>query len=184
MIYVLGGASRSGKTLLARRAVSEKGIPYFPLDALFGGLANGAPQLGVAYKQSFIERAGKMWPVAKPLFGFFFNEERDFLIEGDSILPTQVKELARAGNPIRCCFIGYAELSKEEKLTLVRTYHQGKTDWTKGISDEEMLRLVDEMIQFSKYLKEECAKLEIKYFDISHDFEGVRKEAFNYLFVA
>jgi hypothetical protein len=183
MIYILGGASRSGKTLLSRRAVSEKGVPYFPLDALFGGLANGAPQLGVVYEQPFIERAEKMWPVAKPLLGFFLHEERDFLIEGDSILPSQVHELLEERSSVKSCFIGYAELSKEEKLALVRTYHQGKVDWTKNISDEEMLDLVDQMIEFSKYLKAECEKYEIKYFDISHDFESPREQAFQYLFL-
>lgn len=183
MIYILGGASRSGKTLLSRRVVSEKGIPYFPLDALFGGLVSGVPQLGVAYNESFIDRAEKMWPVAKPVLGFFFHEERDFLIEGDTILPNQVNELVREGNRLKSCFMGYAELNKEEKLALVRTYHQGELDWTKGISDEEMLVLIDEMIQFSKYLKEECAKYGIRYFDISHDFEKPREDAFNYLFV-
>ena len=182
MIYILGGASRSGKTLLSRRAVSEKGIPYFPLDALFGGLANGVPQLDIMYDQSFTERAEKIWPVAKPLLGFFFHEERDFLIEGDSILPVQVQELASEGNKVRACFLGYSEVSKEEKIALVRMYHQGTIDWTKDISDEEMLDLVDQMIEFSKYLKEECAKYDIEYFDISHNFEEPRKEAFNYLF--
>ncbi|MBX9906530.1 hypothetical protein K2X96_01360 [Patescibacteria group bacterium] len=182
MIYILGGASRSGKTLLSRRAVSEKGIPYFPLDALFGGLANGAPQLGVAYDQSFIVRAEKTWPVAKPLLGFFFHEEHNFLIEGDTILPSQVNELILEGNKVKSCFLGYSELNKEEKLTLVRTYHQGEVDWTKNISDDEMLKLIDEMIQFSKYLKEECANFGIQYFDISHDFEKPREQAFSYLF--
>ncbi|MEA2701731.1 MAG: hypothetical protein QOE22_440 [Candidatus Parcubacteria bacterium] len=182
MIHILGGASRSGKTLLARRAVSEKGVPYFPLDALFGGLANGTPQLGIAYDQPFIERAERMWPVAKPLLGFFFHEERDFLIEGDSILPSQVSELMLEGHQIRSCFIGYAALNKEEKLALVRVHHQGQVDWTKGHSDEEMLKLIEEMIQFSKYLEAECGKYGIQYFDISHDFEKPREQAFSYLF--
>ena len=182
MIYVLGGASRSGKTLLARRAVSEKGVPYFPLDALFGGLANGAPQFGVSYEQSFIDRAEKIWPVAKHVLGFFFREEKDFLIEGDSILPKQVHELIIEGNSVKSCFLGYTALSKEEKLALVRSYHQGALDWTKDISDEEMYRYIDEMIQFSIYLKEECAKYEIRYFDISHDFDRPRQDAFDHLF--
>lgn len=182
MIYILGGASRSGKTLLSRKAVLEKGIPYFPLDALFGGLVNGAPELGVMYKQSFVERAEKMWPVAKALLKFFFHEEHDFLIEGDTVLPSQVNELILEGNNVKSCFVGYVDLSKEEKLDLVRKYPQGSTDWTKDISDEEMLSLVDQMIEFSKYLKEECAKYEIQYFDISHDFSASREAAFEYLF--
>jgi hypothetical protein len=84
--------------------------------------------------------------------------------------------------PVKCCFLGYTELSKDEKLALIREHHQGAIDWTKNISNEEMLPMIDEMIQFSKHLQEECAKYGIKYFDVSHDFEGVRNEAFEYLF--
>lgn len=182
MLYVLGGASRSGKTLLARRAVAERQVPYFPLDALIYSLVHGAPELGIRYENPFTERSRKMWPVAKPFLSFFFKEERDYLIEGDLILPSQVNELISEGKPVTCCFVGYAELTKEQKLTLIREYHQGDTDWTKNISDKEMLPMIDEMIEFSKYLKEECKKYNIKYFDLSHDFEGVRSEVFEYLF--
>ncbi len=182
MLYVLAGASRSGKTLLSRRAVSEKKIPYFPLDALFNMMVHGAPQFGVRYENTLMERPQLMWPLTKHLFNSFFREERAYLIEGDSILPSQIHELVEEGKPIRSCFLGYTELNKDEKLQLIRKHHQGDIDWTKDISDEEMLKMVEEMIDFSKHLKEECAKYGIKYFDVSHDFEGVRNEAFEYLF--
>lgn len=182
MLYVLGGASRSGKTLLSRRAVVEKQIPYFPLDALLGSLVHGAPEMGMRYEDSFTDRSNKLWPITKNMVKMFLDEENNYLIEGDSILPAQINELIVEGKSVRCCFLGFAELTKDEKLALVRKYHQGGVDWTKSISDEEMLPMIDEMIQFSKYLKEECAKYGIEYFDISHDFEGVRDEAFQYLF--
>ncbi len=182
MLYILGGASRSGKTTLSRRAVAEHQIPYFPLDALFGALARGIPELGVAYENTLMERPHKMWPVAKHMFAVFAEEEKDFLIEGDSILPSQVHELREQGKEVRACFLGYTELTKDEKLGLIRTHHQGEIDWTRDIKDEEMLRMVEEMIQFSSYLKEECFKYDIQYFDVSHDFEGMRDAAFTYLF--
>lgn len=182
MIFILGGASRSGKTLLSRKAVADKGIPYFPLDALFGALAEGAPQLGVTWNQSFIERAEKMWPITKPALGYFFHEELEFLIEGDAILPKQVRELIDEGNSARSCFLGYSKLSIEDKFSQIRAHHQGDRDWTKGISDNEMLGYVDQMIEFSKYLEVECSINDIPYFDTSHDFQGPRERAFNYLF--
>lgn len=182
MLYVLGGASRSGKTLLARRAVTEKQIPYFPLDALFGGLVHGAPSIGLRYEDSLMDRPIKMWPVAKNMLGLFFKEEGNYLIEGDTILPSQVNEFVVEQKQVRCCFLGYTKLTKDEKLALVRKYHQGDIDWTKNISDEEMLRLIDEMIKFSSYLKEECDKYDMKFIDVSHDFDGAGNQAFEYLF--
>jgi len=182
MIYILGGASRSGKTQLTRRAVKEKGVPYFPLDALFLGLKKGAPELGVNHDNTFRERPLKMWPVVKPVVNFFAEEEDDFVIEGDSLLPSQVHELINEGKSIRACFVGYVEINKEEKLSLVRKHHQGEKDWTKDIPDEQMIEMIDEMIEFSKYLKKECGKYDIAYFDISNDFEKTHQEIFKYLF--
>ena len=182
MIYILGGASRSGKTLLSRRAVSEKKVPYFPLDALFSGLVDGAPQLYIRYEQSFVDRAETIWPITKPTLNFFLKEEGDFLIEGDSILPKQVHEIREQNKETKSCFIGYAKLRNVEKLSLIRKYHQGNTDWTKDISDDELVLLIDQMIEFSNYLKNECSKYQIPYFDISHDFDKPRLEAFEYLF--
>ena len=34
MLYLIGGASRAGKSLLARRLLAEHGVPGFPLDAI------------------------------------------------------------------------------------------------------------------------------------------------------
>ncbi len=182
MIYIVGGASRSGKTLLSRRVVSEKKIPYFPLDAVCSGLSKGVKEFEEFYSQPFIVRAEKLWPVVKPIINSFLDEEDNFLLEGDSILPKQVSEFNSNSGSVKACFFGYPQLTKEEKLKLVRTYHQGDKDWTKDISDQKMLTIIDEMIEFSNYLKKECAKYDIAYFDISHDFEGPREEAFNYLF--
>lgn len=182
MVYILGGASRSGKTLLARRAVAEKQIPYFPMDALFGALVHGMPELGIRYEDSLLDRPVKMWPMTKHFLNFFFKEEQEFLFEGDTIIPSQVSELLAEGKPVKCCFLGYAELAKDEKLKLVREHHQGDIDWTKDIPDEEMMPMIEEMIGFSRYLREECGKYGLAYFDISHDFEGVRNQAFDHLF--
>ncbi len=182
MLYVLGGTPRSGKTLLSRRAVAEKQIPYFPLDALFYMLVQGAPEFGVHYDNALVERPLKMWRLTKHLFGSLAEDEREYLIEGDSILPSQISELIGEGKPIKGCFLGYTELTTDEKFSMIRTYHQGDIDWTKDMADEKLLPMIDEMIEFSKFLKEECSKYGIKYFDVSHDFEGVRNQAFEYLF--
>lgn len=176
MLYIIGGTTRSGKTLFSQKAISERGISYFPLDALFRALAKGAPELGIIKDGPLMERPIKMWPVTKNLSTYFLRGQ-DFLIEGDSILPNQVNELIVEHNSIKSCFFGFAETTKEEKFTKIREHHQGNLDWTTEISDEEMLTMISEMIDFSKYIREECFKYNIKYFDVSHDFNVSHKKS-------
>lgn len=182
MIFILGGASRSGKTLLAHRAVLEKGMSYFPLDALVEGVVSGAPKVGVVYSQSFQERATRLWPVAKPLIGFLFHQRWDFLVEGDTILPSQVHELQQESGMVKSCFLGYADMESDEKLAHIRFFQQGASDWTNNLSDDTLLAQVDVMIEFSNYLRDECAKYGIRYVDVSKDFAQGGAEAFQYLF--
>jgi len=47
MLYIVGGCSRSGKSLLAERIRGNHNVPWFPLDALKMGLHLEAPSMGV-----------------------------------------------------------------------------------------------------------------------------------------
>ena len=173
------------KTLLSRRILQEKRIAYFPIDGLFGVLADGAPEMGIAYGDTLMERPIKMWKFTKHLVAYFLSQEKDFVLEGDAILPAQVKEMMTHKenvNGITACFIGYTKLTIDEKMEIIKKYRQGDSDWTAGQSDEDMLKYVEEMIEFSKFLKIECEKHDIKFFDISDDFHGTHDEIFQYLF--
>jgi len=66
MLYVLGGASRSGKSIISRRFVSEKQIPFFCIDFLITSLQE-VPSLDIKQGQPFIDKAKKLWPLIKPL---------------------------------------------------------------------------------------------------------------------
>jgi adenylate kinase family enzyme len=41
MLYLISGASRAGKTLIAKRISEQVGIPYLSLDWLIMGFTNG-----------------------------------------------------------------------------------------------------------------------------------------------
>ncbi|MEK7659734.1 MAG: hypothetical protein AAB343_00865 [Patescibacteria group bacterium] len=181
MLYIIGGTSRSGKTLLARLLLKEKHIPYFPLDAMIG-VFNALPEVDIDYDQPFIKRGEKSWRYIKPLFNYFHAEEENFLIEGDSLLPKYIAKFRdQHKNHVRTCFLGYTSLSSGDKLQLIRTFHRGNIDWTRHHSDESLISMIEHMITFSHYLQRECAKRKIPFFDISHDFKKVQKQIVTYL---
>ncbi len=41
MLYLLGGAARSGKSIIARRVMTHYQLPFFSLDYLSNGMAEG-----------------------------------------------------------------------------------------------------------------------------------------------
>lgn len=67
MLYIIGGASRSGKTTVAKRILEETKISYFSLDYLMMGIAEGAPELAVNPTEEDIKTAKRMWKIIDPL---------------------------------------------------------------------------------------------------------------------
>lgn len=182
MLYLIGGASRSGKSIVARRLLHERGIPYFSLDFLMMGLVNGLPELGFDPDQPSRVTAEKLWPLLRAVLVNILETEVDYLIEGDTILPQHVSELAqRFGPAIRACFIGYAEVAPGQKLADIRTFGGHPNDWVSDYPDDYVLALVASMIQFSDYLSQTCAQFNLPYFDSSHDFSGAVEAAVTYL---
>lgn len=181
MLYVLGGASRSGKSIIARRFVSEKQISFFCIDFLITSLQE-LPSLDIKHGQSFISKAEKLWPLTNPLFTHLIKEEPNYLIEGDGILPNQIAELVKDfPNDIKACFVGFSEINPQNKLEQIRKFGGNKDDWTKNIPDEKLILHIKDMIKFSKHLKAECSKYNISYFDSSNNFNECLESVFQYL---
>jgi len=182
MLYLLGGAPRTGKSVIARRLVAEKQIPYFCIDALTTVLQESLPNLGIKHGQPFVSKAENLWPILKSLLFHLAEEEPDYLVEGDALLPKRIPELEKKyKNEIRVCFTGFTKISPQDKLKEIRKFNDFKDDWTKTRSDERMLKAIKSMIEFSQYLEKECKKFNIKYFEISDNFQKNLNIVFEYL---
>src|SRR5437764_611608 len=97
MVILIGGASRSGKSIVARRVTQELGISAFPLDFLIEAVRGIAPRLDLdgghrfgEPHQPFVHRAEKLWPSTKRLLWVANLHQIPYLIEGDTVLPRQI----------------------------------------------------------------------------------------------
>jgi len=182
MFYIIGGAPRSGKSTIARRLLVEKQVAYFPMDALTT-MFESDPSLGINHAMPILEKSEKVWRFAGWLADHLYTLGKDYLLEGDGFTPMRIHQFLqdRDASKIKVCFVGFTELSPQEKLKIIRENDQDENDWTKECSDEELLPMILEMIDLSKYLKAECEKYGFKFFDVSHDFLKVQDEIFNFL---
>jgi hypothetical protein len=93
-----------------------------------------------------------------------------YIIEGE-ILPAHADELAQQyPGEIRACFLGYAEIAPEQKLSEIREFSGHPNDWIADSPDAYILDFVRDSIAFSRYLRDECDQRNIPYFDTSSDF--------------
>ena len=182
MLYIVGGAPRAGKSILAQRMLDEQKVAYFPTDILMLGLATAMPELGLKPTDSARTRAPLMWPILRAMAVTILENGEDYLLEGDVLMPAHVVELReRFGSAVRSCFIGYETVDSLAKVRDIRRHAAGKQDWTNECDDSHLLRIVGEFKSLSEHLRTECAKCELAYFDGSADLFAAVEQAAAYL---
>jgi hypothetical protein len=182
MLYIIGGAPRSGKSVLAQRMLAEHGLPYFSIDTLIAALAGTQPELGLRVSDPPMKRIEIIWPTLRKIARDASHSGDEFLLEGDALLPKQVMEFADDSHAgVKACFIGYADVDPTRKLRAIRHYAAGRTDWTDELDDARLLHLIGEFRAFSEYLRSECCHYKIPYFDGSACFASALRDAETYL---
>ncbi len=183
MLYILGGAARTGKTLISRRITKEKGIPCFSTDFLISSLQRGAPELGIKHGQSFIPKAKRLWKFTKPLMKSFISDADTYIIEGDGLLPLQAKEIYKEyPDKVRSCFLGFTDINKQDKLALIRKHEYLPDEWTSKHTDKKVIGFIENLIKISKYLKAECKKHSITFIEVGNDLSKIEKKVMDVFF--
>lgn len=182
MLFIVGGAPRAGKSILAQRMLAERKLAYFPTDILMMGFANAMPESGLELRDPAPVRAAIMWPMLRAMASTIVENGDDYLLEGDVLMPSHAVELRdRFGAPIRSCFMGYASVDAEAKMRDIRQFAVGKEDWTNDCDDAHLLLLAREFREFSQVLRDQCRELRLPYFDGSQSFHGAIAAAAEYL---
>ncbi|MHC5216754.1 adenylate kinase [Enterococcus sp. LJL128] len=109
MIILIGGASCSGKTVLAQKLLEIYHIPYLSIDHLKMGLIGGYPECGFTPFSSDEIINEKLWPVLKKIIEVAIENEQHLIIEGCYLPQDKVHELAAAHREIVPVYLGFSE---------------------------------------------------------------------------
>ncbi|NNK89991.1 MAG: hypothetical protein HKO89_05230 [Saprospiraceae bacterium] len=182
MLYLISGASRAGKTMIAKEISVRKGISYFSLDWLIMGFTNGMKEYGIHDKLFPDEIAERSWSFLKAMFESMIWGEEDYIIEGEAILPELIIELSRKHpGKLRICFLGYTDVDACNKLREIKQYTSGTRDWLNKESDEYIIDHIHNMIAHSIRIRKSCTEHGLAYFDTSEAFIERIEEACKYL---
>ena len=182
MLFLVSGTSRSGKTLIARKILAAKQIPYLSLDWLMMGFNDGIPEYGIHHLLWPNEIAEKMGPFLLGMIDSMLIDGMDYVIEGEAMLPQLVADLVdKHPENIKAVFVGYTEINVNDKVALVKKHSNGENDWLTKESDEYIRDHIENMIAYSKMIKSGCEKHRLSYFDTSENFLGAIEAATDFL---
>ncbi len=182
MLFLVSGTSRSGKTLIAKKILADKRIPYLSLDWLMMGFNDGIPEYGIHHLLWPNEIAEKMEPFLLGMIDSMLVDGMNYVIEGEAMLPQLVADLVeKHPDKIKVVFLGYTEINVKDKVALVKKHGDGENDWLTNEPDEYIRDHIENMIAYSKMIKNECKKHGFTYFDTSEEFLGAIEAATDFL---
>ena len=162
--------------------MKQTGIPYLSLDWLIMGFTNGIPEYGIHDKLWPHDIAERFWSFFKAMLDNMLWAEKDYIIEGEAVLPELIVELLEThSDKIKVCFIGYAHTNAKDKVKAIYNYSLEKNDWLTNESPAYVEDHVKNMIAYSKRIEASCKARGIPYFDTSKKFTQVLDNALAYL---
>ena len=175
MHIIIAGAARSGKTTLSLK-FNEYGYTHYKLDSIKRGICE-------AYNLKYDN-----WEEVSPIMCKIINRvildnktdcnlgKEKYLFDTPFIYPKDINLIDLSDT--KAIFLGYSRVTPEEELKNVRM-REKENIWTTKIDDENLIKLIEQDIEFSKYLESECNRLGIKYYDTSYDRESILNEIIN-----
>lgn len=181
MIYIISGASRSGKTKIGTQLMKELNIPHIEIDNIMMSFFIGMPETTIHPEDWPHITAGKMKPFLEAYIKTSIEANKSLILEGEQFTPEHVKELlVNYKNSIKACFLGFTEISVEDKVSNIKTYAEAN-DWLMTFEEWYIDEHVNNMIEYSKKIKSECETIQVKYVDTSVDFTKKIEQALAYL---
>ena len=172
MLYLLGGAARSGKSIIARRVMAHYRVPFFSIDYLTNGMAQVWPELQNDLDTDDATVGERIWPVVKSIATMMLRTRVNYLLEGASVQPHHARELILAfPNQVHACFIGYANADITEKFQHIRQFGGQPDDWMSHWDDALVVQELERLKIVSRTIQAECQQLHLPYFDTSLQFE-------------
>ena len=173
---IVAGAPRSGKTTLSRKLICP-GYVHYRLDSIIRAFFKNFPP---EYKDW--HKASKLTvQVIKQLVDD--NEQESirkeyFIFDSPHLYPEDVASFDT--NQFLIIFLGYTDIDVQTKTDAILAY-DAKTCWTHKLPREELAKLVDGNIKFSKEIEAQCKAHDILYFDVSNNPEATLQKVREYI---
>jgi adenylate kinase family enzyme len=179
MIIIIAGHSRSGKSTIAKRIAAEMQMNYIPFDSLISTLENLYPEVGIQHLDDNQVFSKKLAGFVDEFITHISYEEIDVVIDLYQLFPEDY-EAMKNKQETEILYVGSPHVNSEEKLVDLRRFEREK-DWTRDVSDDEMMKILEGFLGEGVQMAQQCEKLGIPFIDTSHRFEEAIEESVEFL---
>lgn len=178
MIILIGGASCTGKTLMAQKLLERYHLPYLSLDHLKMGLIRGGSYGGFSAMDSDEEIAAALWPIIKGMIMTAIENNQNLIVEGCYLLPEYVKDFnEQYSREIVSVFIIFS------RNYIENNFSSGILQY-RNIIERRCFQEDRPITQFTRdhqKIRNKCVENGAKYFEIEHDYESEIHSVYEHL---
>jgi hypothetical protein len=175
MIYLIGGAPRSGKTLLSQHLAARLKIGCISTDILvdllrFHGV-RGPVEEWNASPEAVVASAEWFYPTLERFVWGTGSMADSYVIDGVNFLPNHVVQLSQH-YLVRSLFLGSSRMTLE-----VFDHFPGRSRGYADLPEEMRQQFAQDVPRWSEFIRAEAERFGCTYIDTSDDFEARMKEA-------
>ena len=175
MIYMIGGAPRSGKSILGQQIAANLRIGWMATDILLDLLrfkgVEGVKTEWNADPGAIAAAAEWFFPSLERLLWGVSSMADHYLIEGVDFLPVQIERLA-GKYPLRAVFLG------RSRMTLDQFDHfPGRSKGYADLPEARRQEIARDVPRWSEFIREEAERCGCAYVDTSGDFRAALSRA-------
>jgi hypothetical protein len=171
MIYLVGGAPRTGKTILAQQVAARLRVGWVATDVLRSLLKDEEAAGWDASPEAISATAEWFFPHLKRFIWGISSLADDYLIEGVHLLPKQAAALS-SQHQVRSVFLGRSRLNLAQFDEF-----PGRSRGYGSLPLEIRQQIVQDVPQWSEFVAREARAFKFRYVDTSDDFVSRVKEA-------
>jgi adenylate kinase family enzyme len=176
---IINGASRSGKSTVAKRIAKKFNMSYIPFDSIVSTLENLYPCTGIKHLDDNKHMSKNLSVLLQEFIKHLAYEDIHYVIDLYQIYPVDLAKIVDDEKHL-VVYFGYPNLKAEEKLDLIKKYAREK-DWTRHTPDSQMIDILNLFISENQLMQEECKKTNYRFFDTGESFEEAIQEAEIYI---
>ncbi len=174
---IIAGTCRSGKTTLSIE-LRKLGYTHYKMDSIVRGICKIFNLNRHNWEKLSVIFAKLINIIIKESYTDMVGEYEKYVFDIPQLFPKDIKFIDTKN--VIVIFLGYAHVTKEEVFKNIRR-NDKVNYWSAKVSDNELLKRIDDNIKFSNYLEEECKRLNILYFDTGIDRDQTLKKIIKYI---